>query len=205
MKKFNKTKFMVAPHATSAISAYAYLSQLQSSLEFTDYLSEMKRRSEAIKAGDMSLAEDFLISQASALDAMFNSLAVRATNYLGVGNESSMKAMEVHLRLALRAQSQCRTTLEALSEIKNPRSITVTKQANFADQQVVNNGTMNTGSTGDTSTPACAGNTEKESNELLGEGIEDERMDTRASQTTSGINQTMETMGEIDRGKDKQR
>lgn len=201
MKKYNKAEFMAAPNVTSAISGYAYLSHFNSSVEFQEFLEELGRRSEAIREGDMSLVEDFFISQVSVLDSVFNSLLLKAASYHGVGKESSMKAMELHMRLALKAQSQCRTTLEALSEIKNPRSITVTQQANIAAQQVVNNGTMNTGNSDHAH--MRAGKTEKAPNELLGEIVKDERMDTRASQAPIRTNQKMETLAKVNRREDK--
>jgi hypothetical protein len=51
-----------------------------------------------------------------------------------------MDQKEQYLRLALKAQSQCRATIETLAVLKNPPVFT--RQANIAGQQVVNNGTM---------------------------------------------------------------
>ncbi len=54
-----------------------------------------------------------------------------------------MGTAETLLRLALKAQSQCRTTLLTLAEIKNPRPIAFVNQANFAHgPQQVNNRTL---------------------------------------------------------------
>ena len=44
------------------------------------------------------------------------------------------------MSLALKAQAQCRATLEALNEMKFPKSATFVKQANIANQQQINNG-----------------------------------------------------------------
>jgi transposase InsO family protein len=46
------------------------------------------------------------------------------------------------MRLALKAQSQCRATVEALAEMKNPKPVAYVQQANIANgpQQVNNNG-----------------------------------------------------------------
>jgi hypothetical protein len=45
------------------------------------------------------------------------------------------------MRLALKAQSQCRATLETLSVVKNPPSVAFVRQANIANgPQQVNNG-----------------------------------------------------------------
>jgi hypothetical protein len=40
----------------------------------------------------------------------------------------------------MKAQAQCRSTVEAIAEIKFPKSATFIKQANIAQQQQVNNG-----------------------------------------------------------------
>ena len=54
--------------------------------------------------------------------------------------------MEAFTRLALKAQSQCRATLETLADIKQPRHVVIAQQANLAHQQQVNNGTGQPGS-----------------------------------------------------------
>ena len=92
--------------------------------------------------GDTPLrqVEEMLLAQANALNAMFTSLAERATK------QEYMKNLEAFTRLALKAQSQCRATLETLAEIKQPRHVVIAQQANLAHQQQVNNGTGQPGS-----------------------------------------------------------
>lgn len=53
-----------------------------------------------------------------------------------------LDATDELLRLALKAQAQSRATVEALAEVKNPRSVAFVKQANIAHghQQVDNPG-----------------------------------------------------------------
>ena len=53
-----------------------------------------------------------------------------------------IEATERYMRLALKAQGQCRATLETLAAIKNP-PVVFARQANFANgpQQVNNNPT----------------------------------------------------------------
>lgn len=43
-----------------------------------------------------------------------------------------LNATDTYLRLALKAQAQCRATLQTLAEIKNPRPVAFVKQANIA-------------------------------------------------------------------------
>jgi hypothetical protein len=66
---------------------------------------------------------------------MFNQLARKATHC------EYLNQMEANLRLALKAQAQCRATLEAPAEIKNPRPVAFVKQQNVGHNVQVNNGT----------------------------------------------------------------
>jgi hypothetical protein len=50
-----------------------------------------------------------------------------------------MPHYETFLRLELKAQAQCRSTLETLATIKNPPVI-YAKQANISNNQQINNG-----------------------------------------------------------------
>jgi hypothetical protein len=106
--------------------------------------------------GDTKRIEAMLYGQASALQAIFTNLARRSIA------QEYLKQMDAHLRLALKAQSQCRATLETLATIKAGPAI-FARQANIAHgPQQVNNGI---------STPiragARAGETETVQTELL--------------------------------------
>jgi hypothetical protein len=61
-------------------------------------------------------------------------LARRATK------QEYMKNWEGYLRMALKAQNQCRMTLETLATIKNPPVFTKQANINNGGQQQVNNG-----------------------------------------------------------------
>jgi hypothetical protein len=66
---------------------------------------------------------------------MFTSLVRQAAS------ETGLKQYQAKLTFALKAQAQCRSALEALAEIKNPRPVSFVKQANIANgPQQVNNG-----------------------------------------------------------------
>ena len=74
------------------------------------------------------------------------------------------KDTTAYMRLALKAQSQCRSTIEAINEIKNPSSApTFVKQANIGNAVQVNNG-QNLSST---HAGARTGKTQTEPNKLL--------------------------------------
>jgi hypothetical protein len=90
-----------------------------------------------VKGGDLHTMEAMLISQATALQSIFTSLARRAALNMG----EHMGAVDTYLRLALKAQSQSRATISALVDLKYPRQATFVAQANIAHgPQQVNNG-----------------------------------------------------------------
>jgi hypothetical protein len=79
-----------------------------------------------------------LTAQAHSLDGMFNNLARRAYRNL----DEYPDAADRYMRLALKAQGQCRANVEALAEMKNPTAVAFVQQANIAaGPQQVNNGT----------------------------------------------------------------
>ena len=78
-----------------------------------------------------------LNGQAVALNAMFAELARRGAMNMG----EHLDATDRYIRLALKAQSQARATVEAIAAIKNP-PVVFARQANINNggQQQVNNG-----------------------------------------------------------------
>jgi len=99
-------------------------------------VKELDVQAKAANDGDLGRAEGMLMVQAHTLDAIFNSLARRAAMNMG----EYMAASETYLRLALKAQSQCRATLETLAAVKNPQPVAFVRQANIAaGPQQINN------------------------------------------------------------------
>jgi hypothetical protein len=88
-------------------------------LDTTACAAEMVTKVEALDKGDTSEIEHQLLSQAVALQSIFGEMARRAALNMG----TYIGPTEVYMRLALKAQSQCRATLETLAEIKNPRPV----------------------------------------------------------------------------------
>ncbi len=72
-------------------------------------------------AGDTAFASRMLAAQAVTLDTMFTELARRAALNMG----EYLNAAERYARLALKAQSNSRATLEALAKLHQPREQTV--------------------------------------------------------------------------------
>lgn len=160
-------------------------------LAITDYVDELKRQAKEINDGNLGDVEAMLVTQANTLDMIFNQLARRAAD------SQHLVQLETQLRLALKAQSQCRATLETLAEINNPCSVAFVRQANFADgPQQVNNGTQAAPS------PRAPEKTETGANKLIGEGHA-QTVDLRAASSTCPADSAMEAMGTVDRAENR--
>ncbi len=156
-------------------------------LEVNVLARELREQVAAVNNGDLKRADGMLISQAHTLDALFNSLARRAHA------QDQLKQYETHFRLALKAQSQCRATLETLAEIKNPMAGAYVRQANIAaGHQQVNN-----------SAPPADEASRARENEIVQckqSGVCNELLpDTRASSLAGEVNQKVEALAEINR------
>ena len=153
-----------------------------------DSLSELTR---ATSDGDLKRAEAMLTAQAHTLDAIFNNLARRAIN------AEYMDNLDRYLKLALRAQSQCRAAWEALATIKNPPVMGYVRQANIAHgPQQVNNA-----SAAPDGTPR-AGENPNLQNKLL-EEKDGERLDTGTTCSPGRDDPAMATLGEVDRAENR--
>jgi hypothetical protein len=157
-------------------------------MDLPGLMAILREQGEAVSAGDLSQAEAMLMNQATALQSVFARLVER-----GMGC-TEIAPFEANLRMGLRAQSQCRATLETLAAIKNPASVAFVRQANIAHgPQQVNNGT---------SAPSRARKNEIPPNELL-EATDGERLDTGAASAASGGDQALATMGTLNRAEDR--
>lgn len=144
--------------------------------------------------GETDQADGLLTSQAIALNSVFLEMSRRAALNMG----EHMGAMETYMRLALKAQSQCRTTLETLAEIKNPRAVAFVKQANIAGghQQVNNHPPSSPGPVPD---EAGRAETKRRPNELLEEISDAQWLDPRAAPAAGAGNSELATVGAGDR------
>lgn len=139
--------------------------------------------------GNTERSESMLLSQAHVLDELFHVLTRRALlNF----KETYMDAGERYMRLALKAQSQARTTLETLAAIKNPPIFAT--QANIAHgPQQINNG-LNTESSA-RERPHAREN-EIRPNELL-ENTANERLDDDTTGKAISGDIAMEALAEV--------
>lgn len=158
-------------------------------LDLTELANELSSQVKNFEDGDLTGAEAMLTAQAHTLDAIFNNMAIN------VSDGGYLKKLDVYLKLALRAQSQCRATWGALAAIKNPPMVGYVKQANIAHgPQQVNN----VGAPAQAVSPAPE--KEKPQNELL-ETKDGERLDLGKTSTTGEANSAMAVVGAINRSK----
>ncbi len=145
---------------------------------------ELRAQAAAVNRGELNHVEAMLMNQATGLQSLYARLTERAMG------QDHMPNFEGFMRMALRAQNQCRATLETLAAIKNP-PVVFAKQANINQgngNQQVNNGTP----LADT---ARTGKTINQQNELLEVQHGSETMDTRTAGAAIGKNPAMATVG----------
>lgn len=181
--KFAKLATSPELAAHRVIDAAEKKSGLGDQLDVPTLMDQLRDQAAAVNRGDLSQAEAMLMNQATALQSLFARLAER-----GMGCDHA-PAFEANMRMALRAQSQCRATLETLAAIKNP-PIVYARQANVTTgPQQVNNGIP---------APTQAREIKSEQTQLSG-GSHELLPDARASGIASRVNPALETLGEIDR------
>lgn len=153
-----------------------------------DLIASLVVSIEGVTGGNMKRCEAMLVGQAHALQSIFMNLSRRAIN------QDYLKNYETYLRLALKAQGQCRATLETLAAIKNP-PVVFAKQANIANgPQQVNNGTA----------PHAHAREEKtiQPNELLTNEVQNgPALDSGRTSATSGTDKELATLEKIDGAK----
>jgi hypothetical protein len=162
-------------------------------LSLTDCAKELQDTAKALNGGDLSAAVTMLSSQALALNAIFGELARRSSANMG----EYIDASERYMRLALKAQGQCRATLETLAAIKNP-PVLFARQANINNggQQQVNNGAQASGAGSPSPAPASKSSTQP--NKLL-EASHGERMDLGAQTAAGRTHQVMDPVAVLNR------
>ena len=171
------------------VQAAAAIQKLDGSHETNAVLRELERQVAAVQSGDLRRGEAMLVTQAHALDQLFCNMMRRAEASNGYRD-----TIATYLKLAFKAQAQCRANWQALAEMKNPRPVAVFNQANISNgPQQVNNGPAPSGVAGTQS-----GEVKNRPNELL-EAQDGKRLDTRTAGTAGAANQELATVGKIDR------
>ncbi len=155
------------------------------SIDVPALMDQLRDQAAAVNRGDLAQAEAMLMNQASALQSLFARLAERSMGC------DQIPGFEANMRMALRAQSQCRATLETLAEIKNPQPTAFIKQQNIGVNQQVNNDAA----------PLAREKTINHPNELLTEGVHHgTTLDTGRTSAAIGTNQELEAVGAVNRG-----
>ncbi|MEZ5608094.1 MAG: hypothetical protein R3E52_13475 [Burkholderiaceae bacterium] len=170
--------------SSGAASTVKRYTETDHTLDSLDLLVELRQAGDEAVAGKLDRYERMLASQALTLDCMFQNLAERA------GRQQTLPGMEGLLRMALKAQSQSRATVEALAAIKNP--MPYIRQANIAQgHQQVNNGRGR----------ARAEKSETAPNKLL-EVHDGQRLEPGAQAAAGRADPTLAAVGAIDRAQD---
>lgn len=151
-------------------------------------LSEVSmKQAQAIGGGDFSSLEHMLLTQATALQAMFVDLATRAKR------QDRFDGIQTMTTLALKCAAQSRQAVTALAELRMPKTVMFAKQANVTTgPQQVNNGVVAPAS------PARAEEIQNRPNELL-EAQHGNHLDTRAAGTAGGADPHLAPVGEVHR------
>ncbi len=166
-------------------------------LDLDACIRTLKATAKKVKDGDNADLEGMLSAQAMALNSVFTSLATRANN------ANLMPHMETYMRFALKAQNQCRATIDTLAQIKNPRHTVITKQANISNGPQQVNNTLKQITEPESK---ISKNSKTGQNKLLShEQAESPYMDTRPESQTSGDNPAMATMGKVNRANHRSR
>ena len=157
-----------------------YVPKCFAEMDVNGLAEELVARTKAVQNRDLSNLESMLTAQAETLNTIFHATAQRAALNLG----QYPQAADMYLRLAMKAQSQCRATVQTLSDMKAPRPIAYVQQANIAaGHQQINNHVPT-----DSQSPP---------NGLL-ESSNVTRMDARATGTAGRGNPPLEAVGVVD-------
>lgn len=118
-----------------AAGSFALSDRNDSNDYWVDFMHSLIADNEAIKNAKGELLEKMLYSQAVTLDSIFTRLVVKSADGANANNH---ELAEKYLSLALKSQNQARQALVALADVKSPK-LTINKQTNLANQQIVAN------------------------------------------------------------------
>jgi len=129
-KKMLPHEVLTSPVLQNAVGVYSW-GAFAGDPDLKAVADEMRSQAQTVVDGNMAQAEVMLYGQAMTLQTIFTNLARRAAVNDG------LKQFQVNMTLALKAQAQCRATIEALALVKNP--MPYIRQANITNgpQQVI--------------------------------------------------------------------
>lgn len=100
-------------NAATALNFGSHLYGGQSATSINDGISVVEMAVEETRNGELGGMSDILTAQALSLDAMFTNLASRSLSNMAQFPDAG----ERYMRLALKAQANCRSTIEALTKL----------------------------------------------------------------------------------------
>lgn len=181
----SKAEYMVEGLAMNALVGLAFASKL-GELDLTECFAQLLTNARCTASGDRASQESILAAQVISTNAIYTELALIARTNL----THSLDIAERLLRLALKAQSNCRATAEALALMQNPPAV-FAKQANISNgPQQVNNGVPQP------KRVARTKNLDSRPNKLL--EANGERLDGGTTGAPSDRNQELATVGPCD-------
>ena len=189
LEKLRQAKMLNSASIMSAATSEAFSKSMFPEMDLSELIDDLSNKIEKVQAGDMATMEAMLVGQAHALQTIFTSLARRAAS------QEQLKNYGIFMSLALKAQSQSRATIQALTELKYPKQVAFVKQANISHgHQQVNNGSNKN--------DAHAKEITNQQNELLevNDGIK--TMDIGATKTSIGTDRKVTAVGIFNRDKD---
>jgi len=159
---------------------------LADGIDVPGLLATLSDQAKAVSSGDLSRVEALLTNQADSLQALFVALVERSLR------QEYVAYVEPYMRLALKAQSQCRATLQTLAEIRSPPVI-YARQANVTSgPQQINNGLDLSRVRENINAP----------NQLSG-AVHELHQDTRASGAASAIDSSLEAVASVNGTKNR--
>lgn len=182
-------RMAIHPSLLGAQVIQSYSSTAFGGLELDACVGALKEQINDLRTGTLDRIEDMLMTQAFTLDAIFNALAIQANT------AEFLPAFESNLRLALKAQSQSRATLQTLAAIKNPRTLAFIQHQNIGLNQQINN--VSTDSLPAQQMNPHINEMENRLNELL-EKNDGQRLDPCSACTPSRSDRSLETVGALD-------
>lgn len=190
-KVAHQAEYMVEGLAMNALTGLAFSGRL-GTLDLTECFAQMLGRAREVANWNTQSQEAILAGQIISLNAIYTDLAIIARN-----NMSNCVVFERLMRLALKAQSNCRATAEALAAIQNPPTV-FAQQANIANgPQQINNGV-----------PNASGSTRAEKSDSLPNELLEahgERLDPRTESTAINCDQELATVAAVYRAEDPKR
>jgi hypothetical protein len=155
-------------------------------LDLAGLYGGIRDAADRVHRGELQDAESLLMAQATSLNTVFTTLMLRA------GTATDVERFERYLRLALKAQSQCRATCEAIAMLKHPPVFAQHANIAHGNQQINRIGRLN-------ARPRSRARIRESSPIELLEEAYGQRLDYRPEGSASGGHSTVEAVGVFDR------